>query len=420
MDRGQFPRLVRDGRFRQLLAVRVASTTSDGLLQAALTSFVLFSPERQPTPAKILAAFGILLLPYSVFGPFIGVLIDRWQRQRILVYATVVRAACVLVVAGIVAGGHSGTSLAITVLAALGIGRFVGATVSAALPHVVDDDLLVAANAVAPTAGTLMSIVGGVIGVTISTILGGSDRAAVFIIGTAAAGHLIATLLSTRIPPALLGPDDRRHRTLFEVFAWLRSGVRHLLERPRATRAILRVSLHRAAFGGATLLVLMLTRNSFNTNAHTTHALSEFSFVIGFAGAGALVGAVLTPLASERIGVVNWARLVLVGSAVLIASSFAFAASRSQSAAALTAVLIGSAGIGFAGQCTKISSDTVVQTSVEDSHRGRVFAIYDMALNVGIVGGTAFGASTIPTSGRSPTFALAVGALLLIAAAIPD
>lgn len=420
MDRGQLPRLVRDVRFQRLLAVRVASTTADGLLQAALTSFVLFSPERQPTPAKILTAFGILLLPYSVFGPFIGVLIDRWLRQRILVWATILRALCVLVVAGLVAGGHAGSSLAVAVLVALGIGRFVGATVSASLPHTVDDDLLVAANAVAPTAGTLMSIFGGMVGVIISTLLGGSDQASVLIICTAAAGHLIATVLSTQIPPAQLGPDDRRHRTLFEVIGWLRSGVAHLRDRPRASRAVLRVSLHRAAFGGATLLVLMLTRNSFNDAAHSTHALGQFSMVIAVAGLGAFIGAVLTPPLSDRFGVVPWARGVLIASGLVIAASYAFAAARPVSPLAMGAVLVGSTCIGFAGQCTKISSDTVVQTAVEDSHRGRVFALYDMALNVGIVCGTAFGALTIPTTGQSPVFACALGVLLLAAAAVRD
>ena len=420
MDRGQFPRLVRDRRFQRLLAVRIASTTSDGLLQAALTSFVLFSPERQPTPAKILTAFGVLLLPYSVFGPFIGVLIDRWQRQRILVWATIVRALCVLGVAGLVAGGHAGSSLAVAVLVALGIGRFVAATVSASLPHTVDDDLLVAANSVAPTAGTLMSITGGMIGVTISTALGGSDTASVFIICTAAIGHLIATLLSTRIPRHELGPDERRQRTLFEVLGWLRSGIVHLNERRPAARAILRVSLHRAAFGGATLLVLMLTRNSFNDTAHSTHALEQFSFVIGVAGVGAFVGAVLTPPMSDRFGVVPWARGVLVGSSIVLASAFAFAAANPLSSLALPSVLVGSTCIGFAGQCTKISSDTVVQTNVDDSHRGRVFALYDMALNFGIVAGTALGAATIPTTGQSPRFAGILGLFLIAAAAVPN
>jgi MFS family permease len=104
----------------------------------------------------------------------------------------------------------------------------------------------------------------------------------------------------------------------------------------------------------------------------------------------------------------------------VISASYAFAAAQPHSPTAVAAVLVGSTCIGFAGQCVKISSDTVVQTAVDDSHRGRVFAIYDMALNVGIVGGTAFGAVTIPTSGQSPVFAAALGALLLLAAAIRD
>lgn len=420
MDRGQLPRLVRDRRFQRLVAVRVASTTADGLLQAALTSFVLFSPERQPTPGKILVAFGALLLPYSIFGPFVGVLIDRWQRQRILIWATIARSAAVLGVAGLVAGGHSGSGLAVAVLVALGIGRFVQATLSASLPHTVDPDLLVGANAIAPTAGTLTSILGGMIGVSISTALGGSDRASVVIICVAAAGHLVATGIATFIPRLQLGPDERRRQTMFEVLAWLRSGLAHLTQRPRAARAILRVSTHRIAFGGATLLVLMLTRNSFNDMSDATRALGEFSFVIACAGMGALAGAILTPPMSDLFGVVVWARRVLIGSAVVIGAAYMYATTHVLSVWGLPAALVGSTAIGFVGQCVKISSDTVVQTEVEDSHRGRVFALYDMALNVGIVGGTAAGAAVLPVSGQSPAFALVLGVVLLIAAAIPD
>lgn len=420
MDRGQFPRLVGDRRFQRLVAVRVASTTSDGLLQAALTSFVLFSPERQPTPGKILVAFGALLLPYSIFGPFVGVLIDRWQRQRILIWATVARSAAVLGVAWLVAGRRTGSSLAIAVLVALGIGRFVQATLSASLPHTVDPDLLVAGNAVAPTAGTLTSILGGMVGVSISTLLGGSDGASVVIICVAAVGHLVATFIAGFIPRNELGPDERRRKTLFEVLAWLRSGVQHLAQRPHAARAVLRVSMHRIAFGGATLLVLMLTRNSFNDISKATRALGEFSFVIACAGAGAFVGALLTPPMTDRVGVVPWARRVLIGSAIVIAGAFMFSTTHVLSRWGLPAALLASTFIGFAGQCVKISSDTVVQTEVEDSHRGRVFALYDMALNVGIVAGTAAGAATLPVSGQSPVFAALLGVVLLAAASVPD
>ena len=82
-------------------------------------------------------------------------------------------------------------------------------------------------------------------------------------------------------------------------------------------------------------------------------------------------------------------------------------------------MLIASFFIGFAGQCVKISSDSVVQTTVDDEFRGRVFAIYDMALNFAIVGGTALTAATIPTSGRSPLIAVLIGGFVLAASVVP-
>ncbi len=419
MDRGHFAQVLRDRRFQRLLGVRVAGTTSDGLLEAALTSFVLFSPTHQPTPAKILSAFVVLLLPYSVIGPFVGVLIDRWQRQRILLIATFLRAILVVGVAVLVGAGQDGTMLGLVVLVSLGVGRFVSAALSASLPHVVDDGLLVPANAIAPTAGTLTSVLGGLVGVSISTLLGGSNATSVVIIVVAAFGHLVATAFSRRIPRGELGPDALRRKTLFEVLHWLWSGLTHLWERPHALRAIGRVTTHRVAFGGATLLVLLLTRNSFNGLGQSTHALGEFSIVIGFAGGGAFLGALLTPMVVERLGVARWAQSVLAGSALVVGASYVWATHAPHSPFAMATVLLGSTLLGFAGQCVKISSDTIVQTAVADSHRGRVFALYDMALNFGTVLGTALAAVTVRTSGRSPAFALVVGLLLLLAAAIP-
>ena len=63
--------------FRLLLGSRLVGQTGDGLLESGLAAFVLFSPTSQPTPAKAAIAFSILLLPYSLIGPFAGVLIDR-------------------------------------------------------------------------------------------------------------------------------------------------------------------------------------------------------------------------------------------------------------------------------------------------------------------------------------------------------
>ena len=50
----------------------------------SLAGAVLFNPERQAHAADVAAGFAVLLLPYSLIGPFAGVLLDRWWRQRVL------------------------------------------------------------------------------------------------------------------------------------------------------------------------------------------------------------------------------------------------------------------------------------------------------------------------------------------------
>jgi len=59
--------------FRRLFAVRLFSQASDGIFQVALASTILFSPERAPSAGAIAAGFAVLLLPFSVLGPFAGV-----------------------------------------------------------------------------------------------------------------------------------------------------------------------------------------------------------------------------------------------------------------------------------------------------------------------------------------------------------
>ena len=89
--------------FRRLLRVRLLGQFGDGLFQAALFSAVFFNPERATSAGEAAAGFATLLLPYSVVGPFAGVFLDRWRRQRVLVNANLARAAVILVFATMLA-----------------------------------------------------------------------------------------------------------------------------------------------------------------------------------------------------------------------------------------------------------------------------------------------------------------------------
>ena len=63
----------------RLVTIRWAGQLTDGLFQSALASFVLFSPERQPDAFSAAAAFAVVLLPYSIIGPLVGTVLDRFS-----------------------------------------------------------------------------------------------------------------------------------------------------------------------------------------------------------------------------------------------------------------------------------------------------------------------------------------------------
>ena len=156
--------LLRGRWFRRLFAVRVSSQLTDGVFQVALASYVVFSPERQPGPVAIASALAVVLLPFSVLGPFVGVFLDRWSRRQVLAWSNFVRVGLVGVLAVAVHVDLRGPGLFVLILACLSVNRFLLAGLSAALPHVVDPEDLVTANALTPTAGTLAFLTGLAVG----------------------------------------------------------------------------------------------------------------------------------------------------------------------------------------------------------------------------------------------------------------
>jgi MFS family permease len=165
---------------------------------------------------------------------------------------------------------------------------------------------------------------------------------------------------------------------------------------------------HRVAFGALTVAALLLVRNTFNSAAEADTALNEFAVITACAAAGALIAAILTPAATRRLGAVTWSIVVLLQAGTLgVALVYTGAMTPS-----MPVLLAGAASIGFAGQGVKVCADTLVQRHVPDDHLGRVFAIFDMVLNVCLVTGIAVMAFGAPKSGQAPALILGIGVLL--------
>ena len=402
------------GAFRRLYATRLIGQAADGLLQAALATFVLFSPERQPTATSVAAAFAVLFLPYSFIGPFAGVLLDRWRRRPVLVYANLIRAVILIAIAALVLQKNDGISLAVVVLVVLGVGRFVLAGLSASLPHVVDGPMLVTANALTPTSGTIAATIGGLAGFGIRQLAGGGDTGSVVVLACAMIGYVLAALPMMGLAKNRLGPDtDAVGDTFRAVIRGFADGVIMLHRHPIAGRAVLAVMMQRIAFGGLTVIALLLTRNSLGASGDADTALGQFVFITAGAATGALLGAVITPGQTRRRGYVRWSVLIL-GQAAITVPLGTFAAAQTRE---LWPLIIAAFSLGFTSQGLKVCSDTLVQREIGDAFLGRVFALFDIAVNGSLVAGVAIVAFTAADSGVSLPVYLGVGVLLGVTAA---
>lgn len=399
--------------FRRLYSVRLVGQFGDGLLQAALATFVLFSPEREPDAIKVATAFAILLLPYSLVGPFAGVLLDRWRRRTVLVRANWLKGVLTLPIIAIVAAGDDGVLLGIVVLVVLGVGRFVLAGLSASLPHVVSGRDLVTANALTPTSGTIAAAVGAGAGVALRSLVGGGDGGSEIVLVAAIVAYLLAGSIALLLGHDRLGPDGRRPSdSIAGIARGLVDGLRSLREHASAGRAILVVGAHRVAFGILTAGGLLLVRGTFNTVSDADAALQEFTVLTVGAAAGALVGAIVTPGLARRWGEVRWSAVALLQAGIL-GSGLVIAGSLLPSFGVLIA---GAVSFGFAGQSVKVCSDTLVQQHIPDDHLGRVFALFDMFVNVCLVAGIVIMAVVSPTSGQTPLLYAAAGTGLILTA----
>lgn len=400
--------------FRALYSTRLVGQFGDGFFQAALASFVLFSPEREPNATAIAVAFGILLLPYSLIGPFAGVFLDRWQRRNILVRANLLKALLTIPVMAAVLAGNESVILGVSVLAVLGVGRFILAGLSASLPHVVKGKELIYANALTPTSGTIAFVIGATTGLGIRQVFGGGDSGSVallmFAIGTFISAALIAQTFAVRA----LGPTHQIKHSMIDslrgVTGDLVSGVRTLGSHADAARALTLVAINRISFGVITAGALLLLRNTFHQSTNANAALADFAILSGFAATAALIAAIVTPGVTRKIGIPRWSGIA-VGQASIGMVVFALASTQQN----FPLLLVAGFSLGFAGQAVKVCSDTVIQRKIPDESLGRVFSLFDMSVNVALVSGIILVALLAPLTGVAPILYTGVGVGLALA-----
>jgi MFS family permease len=363
----------------------------------------VFSPESQTTAGGFAVASAIVIVPFSLIGPFTGVFIDRWSRRRIMIIAPLVRAAPAFLV--LASPARHAFWFYAAALFVTSVNRFFLATAQAVVPRLVPTEDLLVANGVATVGGTVALLVGVFAGGLISDAFGNTAivtaSAAMWVITSVVA----ATIRSDLRPHLLPESAELLRRRVRRVAVEFGDGIRALARTPRAVAPITSIALDQLGQGLVLVIALVVFRDRF------AEGVGSFSWLIGAGGVGVLlglstVGTLDRTLPRDRIVAVAFA---LGGIALILVSLFL------DRWTALVASFV--VGLTFAWK--KVPIDTMVQEAVPDGMRGRVFAVYDVVYNLARLTAALLAVVLIPTIGENGTAALIGFAFLLWVPVLP-
>ncbi|HEU4487929.1 MAG TPA: MFS transporter [Actinomycetota bacterium] len=395
--------------FGLLMGAQWAAQAGDGIVQAALAKFIVFGGQRgfdlegAKSPDELLRIALYIFVPYTVLSPFLGVVIDRWDRRRLLFVANGLRAVVVLLIGLVGTGAVGDVGLFSAFLLTLSSTRIVLATKSAALPETVDATSLVEANAVSQLGGAMFQLVGGGAGFVATKF--------VAVEPVVIAGALIYAV-GAAVALGIERAGEARSKDSFVaelagVAGRIASGVREVARTPRAAAAILTYFWLRLLWSYSLVAIGFVARELVST---------DLLVLVITGGAGAF-GAVLGYISAQRAVAVarSPGRVVIAASLLLGGAVVALGALQSKWALGLLTFFL-----GFGFFLAKISLDGMVQTALEDGFRGRAFSLYDIAYNLAWVVSAAVlkllwgeGAQGLLIAGMGVVFLIGVGGIAL-------
>ena len=394
--------------FGLLMGAQFLAQAGDGIVQTALTKFLVFGgqkgfePEAAKSPDELLRIVLYLFVPYTILSPFLGVVIDRWDRRRLLFLANGLRAVVVMLVGLVGVGAVPDAALFFAFLLTLVSTRIVLATKSAAIPVTIEQSSLAEGNAVSQLGGALFQLGGAGVAVAGTAVL---SVPPVLIVGALVyAGGAVFALLMKRA-----GEQRARSTLAQEVTRVTRNivaGVREVARSPKAAAAISTYFWLRLLWSFSIVGIGFVARERLGAEDLATVALTG-----GSGAAGAVLGFVLARRLLDRF---RTTASVVLGACVIAGGAVAvLGALEMKASIALLAFFL-----GFGFFLAKISLDTMVQEALGDDFRGRAFSLYDISYNLAWVIAAGIlkltyspGALGLLIAGMGVVFLLGVGAI---------
>lgn len=372
-------------RYRRLWAARTVSQWGDTFNVVALALLIYDLTGSGLGVSGVVAAE---IVPVLLFAPLAGPLVDRWPRVRVMVGADLLRVALALTLAL----WHDAPLGVYAIAFGMSVGAvFFNPAASSALPALVRDDELVAANSGIWTAAVLSQIALAPLAGFLVVQVGYGPAFAVN-----AASYALSALVLRGLRISHPEPVGRRR-----LLADAREGVR-LLSGHRLLRALAVGQLLAALSAGATSALLVVLAEE-----HLGVTGSGYGLLIAAIGVGAALGplALLRFIRNPRRPVFVFGPFALRGVVDLVLASIA-----ALPVAAASLVLY---GVGTSTGAVTFNS--MLQGEAPEHARGRVFAAMDVLWQGGRL--ISLGAGGLLADLYGITVVYYLGGLLLLAAA---
>ena len=373
--------------YATLMSVQFLSQAGQGVIQGAIGKSIAFGGQEGfdvqnvPSAHYLLQVILLLYIPYTLISPFIGVVIDRFDRRRVVWWSNLVTAAVVGIVAVAVllplgsdtTEGDAGATAALVLglLAAQAVVRVALAVKSAAIPDVLSGRDLLQGNALSQAGGALFQIVG------IAFALGSGGFLPAWLVVLAGAVVVVAgAFAATRLHHVEARPHAARFsEEARRVLRTIAHGVREVAARPAAAVGLSGFQMLRYQFWGFGLFVFALYAKNLVEGGSESQVPTLLSGVFGLVGG--VLGLIVAQGLKDRVAPI---RLLIGSMGLLGVGTLVFGGL--VSVAGFAAMLF----IGFfAFFVGKISADTIVQQAMPDDFRGRAFALFDIAYNLGFI-----------------------------------
>ena len=296
--------------FSSLLTATFITNIGDGIRLATLP---LLATTLTDSPLLVTAVTAAQFFAWPTFGPIGGVIVDRADRRRLIMFTQTWRALVMAVLAVAVATDSVAIWHLCLVAFVITVGEIqVDPSVVATVPTLVDMDDLDRANGRISTTETVSNdFAGGPVGAMLFAVAPWAP----FLVD--AASYLLSVLPFSRLPsqgkPPRIGPTRIGHGTEDTSSVWkeMGEGFRWLASHPFLRPWTQGVTVFNVGVAGAFSLLVLLVVDVLLASE------LAFGFVLAAAALGATGGALLAPRLTERISRAS----VVVGAAVVTGGS---------------------------------------------------------------------------------------------------